>query len=38
VSMPEITETPNDLPATRKAARVLTDEEFWAHMRGDALR
>lgn len=37
-AVPELTETPNDLPATRKAAVVLTDEEFWAHMRGDALR
>jgi len=31
-------EVPPDPPATRKPAAVLTDEEFWAHMRGDALR
>ena len=34
----EVTEAPYDSPVTRKPAAVLTDEEFWAHMRGDALR
>jgi hypothetical protein len=34
----DIGDTPGELPATRKPAGVLTDEEFWAHMRGDAPR
>jgi hypothetical protein len=34
----ELTETPNDLPRTRRPAREITDEEFWTHMRGDAPR
>src|SRR5205807_10389383 len=37
-AMVEVTEAPNDPPVTRRPAAVLTDEEFWAHMRGDALR